>query len=93
VGSLFKCNGREVLRDGAASSTSLLVAHGQEIYLLVHEKILDDVSNLSTPPFPGAFQIQMGSITNWATRPCAVSVEECSVGRRTGNAGLEMKNI
>jgi hypothetical protein len=29
----------------------------------------------------------------WATRPCAVSVEECSVGRRTGNAGLEMKNI
>jgi len=30
---------------------------------------------------------------NWATRPCAVSVEECSVGRRTGNAGLEMKNI
>jgi hypothetical protein len=31
--------------------------------------------------------------TYWATRPCAVSVEECSVGRRTGNAGLEMKNI
>jgi hypothetical protein len=29
----------------------------------------------------------------WATRPCAVSVEECSVGRRTWNAGLEMKNI
>jgi hypothetical protein len=29
----------------------------------------------------------------WSTRPCAVSVEERSVGRRTGNAGLEMKNI
>jgi hypothetical protein len=31
---------------------------------------------------------------NWATRPCAVSVEECSlvVGRRAGNAGLEMNN-
>ena len=28
-----------------------------------------------------------------ATRPCAVSVEECSVGRRTGNTGLEIKNI
>jgi hypothetical protein len=32
-------------------------------------------------------------IQYWATRPCAVSVEECSVGRRTGNAGLEMKII
>jgi hypothetical protein len=29
----------------------------------------------------------------WATRPCAVSVEECSLGRRVGNAGLEMDNI
>jgi len=32
-------------------------------------------------------------LQNWATRPCAVSVEECSLGRRVGNAGLEMDNI
>jgi hypothetical protein len=30
---------------------------------------------------------------DWATRPCAVSVEECSRGRRAGNVGLEMNNI
>jgi len=32
-------------------------------------------------------------VYDWATRPCAVSVEECSLGRRAGNAGLEMDNI
>jgi hypothetical protein len=37
--------------------------------------------------------VQYSTVQYWATRPCAVSVEECSVGRRTGNAGLEMKNI
>jgi hypothetical protein len=39
------------------------------------------------------------TVHDWATCPCAVSVEECTVVslarycRRAGNAGLEMNNI